>query len=76
LVHNVQDSLKYDDLSREDIARRQESNRLAGPILSVSSNEWRLREFSNCESSDPAVVAKLMIAELHLFSMHMQRKAP
>ena len=26
--------------------------------------------------SDPAVVAKLMTAELHPFSMHMQRKTP
>jgi uncharacterized protein len=44
-----------------------------GIVIFRASDEAAARKFMD---SDPAVVAKLMTAELHPFSIHVQRKAP
>ena len=44
-----------------------------GIVIFRASDEAAARKFME---TDPAVVAKLMTAELHPFSMHVQRKAP
>src|SRR5262245_4052121 len=54
--------------------RTQEpGNKTFGIVIFRASDEAAAQKFME---SDPAVVAKLMTAELHPFSMHVQRKAP
>ena len=54
--------------------RTQEpGNKTFGIAIFRASDEAAARKFME---SDPAVVAKLMTAELHPFSMHVQRKGP
>jgi hypothetical protein len=38
------------------------------------ADEFKRRNLAQSSESDPAVVAKLMTAELHPFSVHLQRK--
>jgi uncharacterized protein YciI len=57
------------------LARRtkEPGDRTFGIVIFRASDEAAARKFME---TDPAVVAKLMTAELHPFSMHVQRKAP
>jgi uncharacterized protein YciI len=54
--------------------RTQEpGNKTFGIVIFRASDEAAAQKFME---SDPAVVAKLMTAELHPFQWHMQRKGP
>jgi uncharacterized protein len=54
--------------------RTQEpGNKTFGIVIFRASDEAAAKKFME---SDPAVVAKLMTAELHPFNVHLQRKAP
>ena len=52
---------------------KEPGNKTFGIAIFRASDDAAAEKFMK---SDPAVVAKLMTAELHPFSIHMQRKAP
>ena len=52
-------------------ATKEPGDKTVGIAVFRASDEAAARKFME---SDPVVVAKLMTAELHLFSVHMQRK--
>lgn len=52
---------------------QEPGNKRFGIVIFRASDEAAARKFME---SDPAVVAKLMTAELHPFNVHMQRQAP
>ena len=52
---------------------KEPGDKTFGIAIFRASDEAAAQKFME---SDPAVVAKLMTAELHPFSVHMQRKAP
>jgi uncharacterized protein YciI len=52
---------------------KEPGDKTFGIVIFRASDEAAARKFME---TDPAVLAKLMTAELHPFSVHMQRKAP